>query len=179
MATVPWQIGDGTTQAFIITPEACAKMAKAAKRPLVIVGGQSMDENGGINIKDYVAPLAKALKAPVVVSPGLFKDFKSLDRVKVVCMGIEDLVNRLKEKGWEGLDGKGNYDTVLFISGIYYFQSLMLSTLKHFAPHIKTVSMDRFFHPNAGFSFGNMSEEKWAQGLKSMIDALTPRSKVK
>ncbi|MCP8321098.1 MAG: CO dehydrogenase/acetyl-CoA synthase complex subunit epsilon, partial [archaeon] len=116
--------------------------------------------------------LAKSIDSPLVVSPSLFKNFMRFKNVKVVCMGIEDLVNRLKEKEWEGFDGKGNYDSVIFIGGVYYFQSLMLSTLKHFAPHLKTFSIDRFYHPNAEFSFENMNEGRWTQEFKNMVEMI-------
>jgi acetyl-CoA decarbonylase/synthase complex subunit epsilon len=50
----------------------------------------------------------------------------------------------------------------------------MLSTLKHFAPHLKTFSIDRFYHPNAEFSFENMTEGRWAQEFKNMAEAMKP-----
>jgi len=173
MSATPWQIGDipGPKQAHIIKPEMFPKVAKTLKRPLIAIGSRKeafKDEE----IVSHVVTLAKSIDSPLVVSPSLFKNFMRFKNVKVVCMGIEDLVNRLKEKEWEGFDGNGNYDSVIFVGGVYYFQSLMLSTLKHFAPHLKTFSIDRFYHPNAEFSFENMNEERWMQEFKNMVEAI-------
>ena len=176
MSTTPWQIADipGPKQAHIIKPEMFPKLTKTLKRPLIVVGSRK-EALEGKDIVNYIVMLAKSINSPLVISPSFCKNFMKFEDVKVACMGIEDLVNRLKEKEWKGLDGKGNYDSVVFIGGVYYFQSLMLSTLKHFAPHLKTFSIDRFYHPNAEFSFENMSEERWVQEFKNMVEVIKSR----
>lgn len=174
MAT-PWETANivGPKNAMILAPENLAKLAKIAKRPLLVTGAYATKKGVGFaDLCNYAVELAKLLKAPIVASPGVFSKFKRDEGIPVFCMGLEDLVNRLKEKHWKGLDGKGNYDLVFFLGGIYYFQSLMLATLKHFAPHIKTVSIDRFYQPNASFSFVNMNESKWKHGLDVMLQQL-------
>jgi acetyl-CoA decarbonylase/synthase complex subunit epsilon len=173
MSATPWQVGDipGPKQAHILRPEMFPKIVKTLKRPLIVVGSRKDAFEDG-DIANYLVMLAKLINSPLVVSPSLFKNFMKFKDAKVICMGIEDLVNRLKEKDWKGFDDRGNYDSVLFIGGIYYFQSLMLSTLKHFAPHLKTFSLDRFYHPNAEFSFENMSKERWVQEFKGMVEII-------
>jgi acetyl-CoA decarbonylase/synthase complex subunit epsilon len=175
MSTTPWQISDipGPKQAHIIKPEMFPKLAKTLKRPLIVVGSRK-EALEGKDMVNYIVMLAKSINSPLVVSPSFCKNFIECEGTKVVCMGTEDLINRLKEKEWKGFDGEGNYDSVLFVGGIYYFQSLMLSTLKHFAPHLKTFSIDRFYHPNAEFSFENMTEGRWAQEFKNMAEAMKP-----
>ncbi|MGQ9468793.1 MAG: CO dehydrogenase/acetyl-CoA synthase complex subunit epsilon [Nitrososphaerales archaeon] len=177
MSAKPWQIGDipGPKQASIIKPEMFPKVAKTLKRPLIVVGSrkEALEDEDMVS---YIAMLAKSINSPLAVSPSLFKKFMMFDDIKVICMGTEDLVNRLKEKEWKGFDGNGNYDSVLFVGGIYHFQSLMLSTLKHFAPHLRTFSIDRFYHPNAEFSFENMDKEKWVQEFKKMVDTIKSSS---
>jgi acetyl-CoA decarbonylase/synthase complex subunit epsilon len=88
-------------------------------------------------------------------------------------MGIVDIVNRLKDKEWMGIDGKGPYEVVLFLGIPYYLQSQMLATLKHFAPHAITISLDPFYQPNANWSFPNLSEEEWSKSLKEIIEGLS------
>jgi len=173
MSATPWQVGDipGPKQAHILRLEMFPKIVKTLKRPLIVVGSRKDAFEDG-DIANYLVMLAKLINSPLVVSPSLFKNFMKFKDAKVICMGIEDLVNRLKEKDWKGFDDRGNYDSVLFIGGIYYFQSLMLSTLKHFAPHLKTFSLDRFYHPNAEFSFENMSKERWVQEFKGMVEII-------
>ncbi len=175
MSATPWQIADvpGPKHSLPIKPAVCARLVKTSKRPLLVVGGLgAKGVVGGSDIASRMVELARLLKAPIVVSPGVYKSFAAADGVRTFCVGLEDLVNRLKEKDWIGLDSKGGYDMVLFAGGIYYFQSLMLSTLKNFAPDLKTIAIDRFFHPNATFSFENMSEEEWLKGLDVMIGGL-------
>jgi acetyl-CoA decarbonylase/synthase complex subunit epsilon len=48
----------------------------------------------------------------------------------------------------------------------------MLSTLKHFATHLKTVSLDRYYQPNADFSFPNLDEKTWIQNLDTVVGTL-------
>ncbi|MEM3382638.1 MAG: CO dehydrogenase/acetyl-CoA synthase complex subunit epsilon [Nitrososphaerales archaeon] len=170
MSATPWQIADipGPKQAHVLRVEMFPKIAKTLKRPLMVVGSRKEAFEGN-DLEKYIVELAKLMNSPLVVSPGLCKNFINFKDIKVICMGIEDLINRLKDKDWKGFDDEGNYDAVIFIAGIYYFQSLMLSTLKHFAPHLKTFSIDRFYHPNAEFSFENMSEKRWIQEIKSLV----------
>jgi len=175
---VPWQTGNivGPKNALLLTPENCARLLKAAKRPLVVVGAQATKASVGLpNLADYVIRIAKAIRAQVAVSPVLQPDFERPGSMHVFGLGLEDLTNRLKDKQWKGFDGKGAYDYVLMIGGVYYFESQMLSTLKHFAPHVRTVSLDRFYQPNATFSFSNMDLDKWKEGLNAMIGELGGR----
>jgi len=175
MMSAPWETANivGPKNALTIKPENLAKLAKTAKRPLLVVGGYATMPGVGLtNLCDYAVEFARLLNAPIVASPGVFSKFSRGRGVPVFCMGLEDLVNRLKEKQWKGLDGQGNYDLVFFVGGVYYFQSLMLATLKHFAPHVKTICLDRFYQPNANFSFINMHEDKWKEGLDMMLQHL-------
>ena len=32
----------------------------------------------------------------------------------------------------------------------------MFAAIKNFAPHIRAISIDRYYHPNATMSFGNL-----------------------
>jgi CO dehydrogenase/acetyl-CoA synthase epsilon subunit len=48
----------------------------------------------------------------------------------------------------------------------------MLSALKHFAPHIKTISLTRGHQPNANQSLPNLSEKKMGEFLAEIMGAL-------
>jgi len=168
-----WETAEirGPQVAYILTPENCGRMLKRAERPLIVVGGAALEvKSEGVDIPEFAVRLARVIGATVAASPGVFKAFQGYGDVNVVCMGGEELVSRLKDEGWVGFDGGGGYSTVVFIGGIYYFQSMMLSTLKHFSPGgLKTVSIDRFYHPNAEFSLDNMDLDKWREGLEGML----------
>ena len=149
-------------------------MLKISKRLLIVVGGAALDmkADDGVDVPDAVSRMAKSVGGTVVASPGVFKSFQGYSDIKVINMGHEDVVNRLKDKSWKGFDGEGAYGMVIFVGGLYYFQSMMLSTLKHFAPKLKTVSIDRFYHPNAGFSLENLTSEKWKEGLNALLKVM-------
>lgn len=172
---VPWQTGNivGPKNALLLNPEHCARLLKAAKRPLIVVGANATKPSVGLpDLSEYVLRLAKSMKAQVVASPTVQSQFHATRDTQVFSMGLEDLTNRLKDKQWKGVDGKGPYDYVLLIGGVYYFESQMLATLKHFAPHVRTVSLDRFYQPNASFSFPSMDVDKWRDGLNMITQEL-------
>jgi len=172
---VPWQTGNivGPKNALLLNPEHCARLSKAAKRPLMVVGAHATKPSVGLpNLTEYVLRLARGMNAQVAASPTIQLQLSSSGGTQVFGLGIEDLTNRLKDRQWKGFDGKGGYDYVFLIGGVYYFESQMLATLKHFAPHIRTVSLDRFYQPNASFSFASMDVDKWREGLDKIIHDL-------
>jgi acetyl-CoA decarbonylase/synthase complex subunit epsilon len=50
----------------------------------------------------------------------------------------------------------------------YYMEALILSGLKHFAPQLKTITIDNLHHPHASWSFPNASLAIWTENLKVM-----------
>ncbi len=175
---IPWQTANivGPKNALLLTPEHCPRLLKTAKRPLIVVGAYATKTSVGLpDLAKYVLRLAEVVKAQVAASPTVESQFTKQGKTEVFGLGLEDLTNRLKDKEWKGFDGRGTYDYVLFVGGVYYFESQMLATLKHFAPHIKTVSLGRFYQPNASFSFPNMDVDRWKDGLRMMIKQLGGR----
>jgi acetyl-CoA decarbonylase/synthase complex subunit epsilon len=47
-------------------------------------------------------------------------------------------------------------------------EALILSGLKHFAPDLRTMTLDNLFHPHASWSYPNASLEEWASNLTVM-----------
>jgi acetyl-CoA decarbonylase/synthase complex subunit epsilon len=47
-------------------------------------------------------------------------------------------------------------------------EALILSGLKHFAPDLRTMTLDNLYHAHASWSFPNASLEEWANNLKVM-----------
>ena len=86
---------------------------------------------------------------------------------------LHELTNCLRDPNWKGLDGKGNYDLVIFFGIVYYYASQMLSCIKNFAidPLIRAVSIDRYYHPQARMSFTNISPKMEAE-YKDMLNRL-------
>jgi len=54
----------------------------------------------------------------------------------------------------------------------YYFEWLILSGLKHYAPYLKTITLDNVYQPHASWSFPNISLEKWKENLKVIMEKL-------
>jgi acetyl-CoA decarbonylase/synthase complex subunit epsilon len=83
-------------------------------------------------------------------------------------MSAMDMGNRLLDPEWQGLDGKGPYDLALFVGMPYYMEGLIICGLKHFAPELKTITLDNLYHAHASWSFPNATLEEWANNLKVM-----------
>jgi acetyl-CoA decarbonylase/synthase complex subunit epsilon len=54
---------------------------------------------------------------------------------------------------------KEQYDLALFVGFPYYMEWTILSGLKHFAPNLKTITLDNYYQPHASWSFPNMSRK--------------------
>ena len=71
-----------------------------------------------------------------------------------------------------GIRREGQHDLAIFVDVLYYMEAQMLSTLKHFAPHIKTISLTKGHQPNADQSLPNLSEKKLGEFLAEVMEAL-------
>ena len=172
----PWQKAEipGPKKALIITkPEIVAAMVKRAKRPLFVVGHEAAEVKVARGkLINYVIRIAKASKAPVVVTAHTTREFLKRRFRPAASMPAVDIANRLQDLEWKGLDGAGPYDLALFAGIPYYMEWVILSGLKHFSPRLKTVCLDRFYQPHATWSFPNVSLEDWHKYLKVIVDRL-------
>jgi anaerobic carbon-monoxide dehydrogenase, CODH/ACS complex subunit epsilon len=65
---------------------------------------------------------------------------------------------------------EGNHDLVMFLGIRSDLGNQGLSTLKHFAPHLKTMTLCKHYFPHASYSLPNFKkDEKWLEFLESMI----------
>jgi acetyl-CoA decarbonylase/synthase complex subunit epsilon len=48
----------------------------------------------------------------------------------------------------------------------------ILSGIKHFAPNLKTMTLDCVYQPNASWSFPNSTIKDWVVNLKGIVDGL-------
>lgn len=55
----------------------------------------------------------------------------------------DEITNLLKSPELGGIRGEGQHDLAIFVDLMYYMEAQMLSTLKHFAPHIKTILLTK------------------------------------
>jgi acetyl-CoA decarbonylase/synthase complex subunit epsilon len=173
-AVTPWEIGNifGPKTAMASKGEVVGRLIKAAKRPLIVVGAKTLEEElGGKTLLSYVVELSKSGGIPVVATAHTLKPLLESSLQPAAAMGMVEITDRLRDQDWS-LDGKGPHDLAIFVGITYQLQSQMLSTLKHFATHLKTVSLDRYYHPNADFSFPNLDEKIWIQNLDKVVGTL-------
>ena len=168
----PWQIGNifGPKTAMTAKGEVVGRLIRAAKKPLLIAGAEILEENAESKL-NYVLRISRFGEIPVVATAHTPKHLRKGNLQPTAAMGTVEITDRLRDPNWS-LDGKGPHDLAIFIGIAYQLQSQMLSTLKHFAPHLKTVSLDRYYHPNAGFSFPNLDEKTWIEALDRVVEAL-------
>ncbi len=84
-----------------------------------------------------------------------------------------EIVNHLKDPEWQGVRKEGNHDLVIFFGIRTDLGEQALSTLKHFAPHLKTMTLCKYVFPNADYSLPNFrKDEKWTAFLESLISNL-------
>jgi acetyl-CoA decarbonylase/synthase complex subunit epsilon len=144
-------------------------MIKRATRPLLIVGSRVVTETiEGKPVIDYIIELANASKVAVVATAHIVGEFVKRGYQPAGFMNAMDISNRVVDPTWMGLDGKGHPDLVMYVGLPYYMEALILSGLKHFAPDLKTMTLDNKFHVHASWSFPNASETEWASNLKVM-----------
>ena len=170
MSCEPWQCAEGsaTKKAMAITkPEVAVSLIKRAVRPVLVVGSEAVSRDlGGRLLIDYLIDFARASKVPVVATAHMVGEFLKRGYEPAGFMSAMDIGNRLVDPGWMGLDGVGAYDLVMFVGLPYYMEGLILSGLMHFAPGLRTVTLDNKFHPHACWSFPNAGVGVWAENLK-------------
>ena len=171
----PWQKAEiaGPKKALVITkPEVVVAMVKKAKRPVLVVGHEAaeIDSDGGKLIDQAIA-IAKTTGMGVVATAHIIGGFIKRGFKDAVVMPAVDIAKRLEDPEWKGLDGKGQYDLALFTGIPYYMEWVILSSLKHFS-NIKTICLDRYYQPNATWSFPNLSPKDWNENLKIIINNL-------
>lgn len=172
----PWQKAEiaGPTKALVITkPEVVVAMMKRAKRPIIVVGHHVVEEKSDeVEWIEHLIRIAKAAKAPLVATGHTVREFIKRGFQPTAVMPAVDIVNRLQDPAWKGLDGVGQYDLALFTGLPYYIEWVLLSSLKHFAENLKTICLDRFYQPQASWSFPNLSVKDWNGSLKTIVSKL-------
>jgi len=177
MATAePWQKAEisGPSKALVITkPEVVVAMVKKASHPLLVVGHEAAEtEIGEKKLLDYAIRISQEGKIPIVATAHTVGEFIKKGFQPAAFMPAVDIGNRLVDPEWKGLDGKGQHDLAMFMGITYYMEWVIFSGLKHFGQNLKTISLDRYYHPHASWSFPNLPIQDWAQSLEVIISKL-------
>ncbi len=151
-----------------------ADLIKKAKRPLLVIGPRALEHKIGDKLHlEYCLELAKAANIPICATAHTRKRILELGVTPESAYDTVEIINALKDPQWKGVRREGNHDLVIF-SGIRCdLAERGLATLKHFAPHLKTMALCRFGHPNADYSLPIMrKDEEWRAFPDSLIAAL-------
>jgi acetyl-CoA decarbonylase/synthase complex subunit epsilon len=167
---VPFDTGNipGPKTARAVMPAVSGKMLAKAKRPLLIVGSEIGDED----VLERAVAIGKAgIQIASVGDSYKYLGDKGLD---AHYANMHALASYLCDPQWHGLDGKGGYDLVAFFGITYYYASQAISALKNFSK-IKVISIDKYYHPNADMSFGNLKKDVFIAALDEVIKELPKR----
>jgi acetyl-CoA decarbonylase/synthase complex subunit epsilon len=157
----------------ILKPEVVAAMIKKAKRPLLVVGHHAAEEySDQVKVLDYAIRLSQTAGIPIVATAHLTRELVQRGILPEGSMSAMDIGSRLVDPAWQGLDGRGAYDLVLFLGLPYYMAFVILSGLKHFSQGLKTISLDRYYNPHASWSFPNLSVKAWSESFEVVLNKL-------
>jgi acetyl-CoA decarbonylase/synthase complex subunit epsilon len=151
-----------------------ARIIKKATRPLLIIGAQALElEIEGRPFIEYLVEVAKAGSIPICATAHTKKRLLELGITPESTYDLIEIINSLKDPQWKGVRGEGCHDVVLFGGVRTDLGNQGLSALKHFAPHLKTMTLCKYYYPHAAFSLPNFrNDEEWKAFLDELIAAL-------
>lgn len=163
------------TARLIENPAESAKLIKKAQRPLFVIGQRVLEWIlDGKLVAEYVVEIAKEGKLPVCATAHTKKKLMELGATPQCTYDIIEIINHLKDREWRGVKKEGNHDLVVFIGVRADLANQGLSTLKHFAPHLKTMTLSPFYYPNADYSWPNLKDnkKKWKEFYEGLVEEL-------
>jgi len=150
-----------------------AHMIKRAGRPLLVVGAKALSMSlDGRPVIEYAADIARAGNIPVCATAHTRKKLVELGVEPASSYDLIEIINHLKDPQWPGVKKEGNHDLVIFIGIRSDLAEQGLSTLKHYARHLKTMTLCKYYYPHASYSLPNLKDGKWKEFLESLITNL-------
>ena len=152
-----------------------AQMIKQARRPLLVLGPRVLSDSlDGRPLIDWAVEAARAGNIPLCATAHTQKGLIERDLAPDSAYDLMEIINCLKNPEWPGVKGEGNHDLVLFLGVRTDLATAGLSTLKHYAPHLKTMTLCPYHFPHASYSLPNFKGEgKWRDFLGDMIANLS------
>lgn len=162
------------TAALVEDPKEYARLIKKAQRPLLVLGPKLLSINLGDRLLlDYALEFAKISKIPICATAQVVSKLKEKGITPDSEYDLVEIINALRRPDWKGVKGEGNHDLVLFFGIRTDLAEQGLSVLKHFAPHLKTMTLCKYFYPHADYSLPNIrKDEKWKEFLEGLTEAL-------
>lgn len=151
-----------------------AGLIQKAKRPLLVLGPLLLKHSLGDKlVLEYALEIAKAANIPTCATAQVRAKMGELGVTPDSFYDVVEIINALKDPNWRGVKKEGNHDLVIFFGIRSDLGEQGLSVLKHFAPHLKTMTLCKYYFPNANYSLPNFrKDEQWKAFLESLIDNL-------
>jgi acetyl-CoA decarbonylase/synthase complex subunit epsilon len=156
----------GVKTSRAISTEVAAKLISKAKRPLLVVGTLSLNPE----VLDRAIQISKAKNIQIAATGSSMPGFVGKD-VNAKYINVHALGFYLTDPNWPGLDGNGNYDTIILLGFKKYYINQVLSAVKNFSD-VKSISIGKDYVQNATMSFGNLSKEDHIAALDEIITLL-------
>lgn len=172
----PWQKAAINPEmgAAVYEPSVVANVIKQAKKPILVIGAMSLRWKVGDELYiDVLLRLARAANLPIVATAHSNKHISEGENgdLEVHVLPLVNLTNRLEDgQAWNGLDGSGKPDLVIFAGITTYYVSQMLAVTKNFSETLQTLTIDAEYQPNARFSLGNVSKKEWKSFFDDLIE---------
>ena len=146
----------GTKSAKVIEDASeYAALIKKAKRPLLVLGPKLTESIEGKLLLDFALEIAKTANIPTCSTAHIKGKMKELGVKPDIEYDVVEIVNHLKDQAWHGVKKEGNHDLVIFFGIRSDLGNQGLSSLKHFAPHLKTMTLCKYVFPHADYSLPN------------------------
>lgn len=171
----PWSTAEipGPKKAFVVSrPEALAAAVKRAKRRLLALGSKTFDRVEGVQVSSLASKLASTGLFTVVASKSVAPRLEDVGLKIAAGVSVYELGDRLRDPGWIGFDGNGNYDLAVFLGFPYITLWLVLSGLKHFARKLTTISLEPYYQPHASWSLPNLKASDWISFIEKLASRL-------
>jgi acetyl-CoA decarbonylase/synthase complex subunit epsilon len=169
----PWQTAEiaGPKKASVITKPAVAQaVIRRAQHPVLLIGHNAATiDMGAKKLVDYLLDLARAYAIPVIATGHINRALKQRGYTGAFIMPAVEAGHRIADPCWNGPDGKGPCDLAIIVGLPYPMAWTLLSGLKHFAPHTKTITLDNTYQPNADWSFANIPVKEWRETLEAIV----------
>jgi len=148
-----------------------ADLIRRAKRPLLVIGPLLLASlPDGKLLLEYALDIAKAANIPICATAQTKGKIAELGVQPDCVYDVVEIVNALKDPDWQGVKKEGNHDLVIFFGIRSDLGNQGLSTLKHFAPHLKTMTLCKYYFPHANYSLPNFKQDaEWQKFLESLI----------
>jgi acetyl-CoA decarbonylase/synthase complex subunit epsilon len=132
--------------------------------PYQPTAGSNLNHAEIVSTKIAVSMIRRS-KNPVIIlgsKEGCNEYLMNLNIKKICTPRDMNLLSAIKKVIDDG------HDLVIFSDITYYYLAQAITHLKHFSK-CTTLTLDRYYHPNAHYSFPNMEKNEHIEALKRLV----------